>query len=77
MKTALLFLSILVSTSYASHTASSKNTRADLVYICDSKNAKVYHSYECRGLNSCTHQTVKVSKDEAVKMGRRACKVCY
>ncbi len=49
------------------------------VYICDSQTAKAYHASEnCRGLNRCTHEVVKVTKKEAEEeYGRVKCQVCY
>ncbi len=49
------------------------------VYICDSNTAKAYHSNQnCRGLNRCTHEVVKVIKKEAEEeYGRVKCQVCY
>jgi hypothetical protein len=49
------------------------------VYICDSNTAKAYHASEdCRGLNRCTHEVVKVTKKEAEEQyGRVKCQVCY
>ena len=77
MKTILLFLSVFISTAYRPHPAAKHYTHADLVLICDSKGAKVYHSYQCRGLSNCTHKIIKISKSDAARMGRRACKICY
>ncbi len=46
------------------------------VYICKGPNSKVYHkSDRCKGLSSCSTVISKVSKDEAVKLGRRECKI--
>lgn len=51
---------------------------ADSVYICVSKTGHKYHSdRDCRGLARCTHEIRKVSKDEAIRMGYSACKICY
>lgn len=77
MKTILLFLSIFISTPYGSYPVSTPNKHADLVLICDSRGAKVYHNYQCRGLSNCTHKIIKINKSDAIRMGRRACKVCY
>lgn len=49
----------------------------DSVYICQSKSAYAYHSYECRGLQRCTHRIVKIPKATAIKLGYKACKICY
>lgn len=47
------------------------------VLICKSPTAYVYHSHYCKGLNNCTHSVKKNTLNEAVSMGRRACKMCY
>ena len=61
---------------YASLTAARTDAN---VYICDSKTAKAYHKGEdCRGLNRCTHEVVKVTKREAEEeYGRVPCQVCH
>ncbi len=45
--------------------------------ICLSKSAFKYHTFECRGLNRCTHSIKSVSKAEAIKRGYSPCKICY
>lgn len=52
--------------------------KTDSVFICVSGRAYAYHStLECRGLQRCTHQIIKISLYEAVnKYGYRACKIC-
>lgn len=49
----------------------------DSVYICQSRSAYAYHAYECRGLARCTHVIIKTTKTQAIKMGYKACKICY
>lgn len=46
------------------------------VYLCDSPNAKAYH-YDryCDGLQSCTHEVVEATEDEASGY-RRPCRRC-
>jgi hypothetical protein len=77
MKQIILILTVFVATSYGFHPAAVNKSHSDIVLICQSKDAKVYHSHECSGLAHCTHQVVKISKSEAIKMGRRACRNCY
>ena len=53
-------------------------TRTDYVYICEGPYSKVYHKAEnCRGLSHCSTKIYKVTLEEAVKMGRRPCKIEY
>ena len=48
------------------------------VYICTGPSSKKYHAYpECKGLKKCSKEIKKVSKVEAVKLGRTQCKWCY
>jgi len=42
------------------------------VYICDSTGATKYHlSSNCRGLNACEHEIIKVTKDDAYDKGKK------
>lgn len=53
-------------------------TPVQSVYVCHSKYSVAYHKYEdCKGLRRCTHKIVYLSVEEAVKMKKRACKMCY
>lgn len=48
------------------------------VYICNGPSSKVYHRSEnCKGLNRCSSQIVKVSLSTAQSKGRRACRIEY
>ncbi|WP_146010844.1 hypothetical protein [Siphonobacter sp. BAB-5405] len=51
--------------------------KTDSVYICNSSRAYAYHAYFCHGLNRCTHGVSKVSRAEAIRMRKTACKICY
>jgi hypothetical protein len=54
------------------------DTQTEYVYLCEGPYSKVYHrSNECRGLSRCSTKIVKVTVAEAVKMGRRPCKIEY
>ena len=76
----ILALSILfvlsVGTSYALPNNYTK-TKADSVLICRSNTAYAYHLYECRGLARCAHKIIKVTLEQAKKMGYKPCKICY
>lgn len=42
------------------------------VYICDSSSATKYHlTSNCRGLNACDHKIIKVTKEDAIKQGKK------
>jgi hypothetical protein len=48
------------------------------VYICKGGSSKVYHKSEkCRGLKFCSTNVDKVSENDAIKLGRRKCKLEY
>lgn len=48
------------------------------VYLCEGPASKVYHaSPDCRGLSRCSTKIYKVTLEEAIKMGRRPCKIEY
>lgn len=51
----------------------------DVVYVCNSKNAAVYHSsMSCRGIKNCTHQITQMSVSDAVNNYHlRSCKICF
>lgn len=79
MKRILIILTLLLSISVSNLTAvvPFAKARVDSVYICQSRSAYAYHSYECRGLSRCTHGIVKITKAQAIKLGYRPCKICY
>lgn len=48
------------------------------VYVCTGKYAKRYHRYvECRGLQKCQSNIVKMTQSDAEKQGRTPCALCY
>lgn len=78
MKSFILFFFIILSAGTSSALANrSYRAKADSVLICRSSNAYAYHSYECKGLARCTHKIIKVTIEEARKMGYKPCKICY
>ena len=56
---------------------SQEKNEANIVMICDSPDAYAYHNHHCHGLSSCDSQIISISKEEAIKMERRACGFCY
>lgn len=59
---------------------STKKTQQNVeyVYICNGPSSKKYHkTSNCRGLSNCSTAKQKLSKADAVKKGRTACKICY
>lgn len=57
--------------------------KEEYVLICDSKNAHAYHKdYKshneyCGGLKSCKHEIKRITKSEAERLGKLACKKCW
>jgi hypothetical protein len=77
MKRLILVFALLANISIGNALSIAHRTKTDSVFICKSKSAYAYHAYECRGLARCTHQILKVSKAEAIKMGYKPCGYCY
>lgn len=70
MKTLIFILSIII----LSFVKSSDSK----VYVCNSNTSIAYHhNFNCRGLQKCTHQIIIVTVENAQKMGKRQCKLCY
>jgi len=66
MKPYLLFLVLLMH---------SHPKPKDIVYYCDSPNAKIYHlKNDCHGLSRCTHRIVDITLNEAKKKKLELCK---
>lgn len=41
------------------------------VFVCDSENATKYHlKSNCKGLEKCDHDVLKLTKEEAIKKGK-------
>jgi hypothetical protein len=48
------------------------------VYVCISNSSQVYHSREnCSALKRCTHSIKAMTKEQAINLGKRACKFCF
>ncbi len=82
MKTLIKNLSIIAyltfSISSPSFAGTKRVTTEDNVYLCNGPSSKVYHRSEnCKGLNRCSTQIVKVTLSAAKSKGRRACRIEY
>lgn len=83
MKHLLLILAFFTMNASATpkhiHHANNLHEKAQTyVYICNSSSAYAYHSdINCRGLARCTHGVSKVTLEEAQRMGRKPCHICY
>ncbi len=73
-----MFLSLVVSLLLFANFMSPHTGKAEYVYLCEGPYSKVYHKAEdCRGLSNCSTRIYKVTLEEAIKEGRRACKIEY
>jgi hypothetical protein len=69
---------IVISTFLLLLTSSCGSCSSDKVYICDSKGAYAYHiNKDCMGLRRCMAEIRTISKEEAIKMRRKPCGICY
>lgn len=70
---------ILFLVLFSSFVSVSDTLPSDYVYICNGPKSKCYHrTPNCSGLNSCSPQIYKVTKEEAIQIyGRRKCKTCF
>ncbi|HEX9514135.1 MAG TPA: hypothetical protein VF939_26770 [Puia sp.] len=70
-------LAISLFTSFAPRDTTTA-AQTEYVYLCEGPYSKVYHkAADCRGLSNCSTKIYKVTLEEAVKMGRRPCKIEY
>jgi hypothetical protein len=83
MKALILSLFIAISAYLPAQSATqAKNDgkQTEYVYICLGPKAYAYHSdYNCRGLQRCTHQIIRTTKDSAINYYNRSkpCSYCY
>ena len=48
------------------------------VYICTGPRSRVYHkTSKCKGLRRCSGEIKLVSLDEAKRLHRRECRICF
>lgn len=48
------------------------------VYICTGPQSEVYHKTDdCMGLNRCRGEIKALTRQDAEKLGRRECRICY
>ncbi|MDR1884531.1 MAG: hypothetical protein LBR26_17420 [Prevotella sp.] len=78
MKTLTIILLFLVFSSFAGSDKQSPTKKQETtVLICTGKYSKRYHSFQCKGMNTCKGEQKKVSLATAKEMGRTPCKYCY
>jgi hypothetical protein len=72
--TMLMLLAMTLSPMAGERTA----TTATYVYICTGGSSKRYHATSgCKGLSNCSGEIKKVTVNDAKKMGRTPCKMCF
>lgn len=73
----VLAITLTASTNVKSEEQKELTTKG-MVWICTGKSSECYHSNKsCKGLNSCKATKKEVTLEEAKRMGRRPCKICY
>ena len=78
MKKILMILATLVAFTFTCNVQESQAAQEKKVWICASSSAYAYHSNpNCSGLSKCTKGIKQISISEAVRLGRRPCKICY
>lgn len=56
----------------------SQDNQGSMVYVCTGSKSKRYHkTNECKGLSKCSGSIKKVTIEEAKRMNRTPCKICY
>lgn len=79
-KILLLLASAALLTGCGSAVAQSndKETNEKTVYICTGRSSTRYHATKkCRGLCNCGGTIREVTIEQAERMGRTPCKICY
>lgn len=79
-KLILLFASVALLTGCGSAVAQNndKEAEGETVYICTGGYSKRYHSTRsCKGLRNCGGTIKAISIEEAERMGRTPCQICY
>lgn len=74
----LVFTALLLAPAVSLNAGETEALEQQKVYVVMSNTAHVYHSRkDCKGLQNATHKIKQVTVEEAKKMGRRPCKICY
>ena len=69
-------LLVIISTIILSLTLTQDNSSK--VYICTGGSSKKYHkTSSCTGLSRCSGEVKSITLDEAKKIGRTPCGICY
>lgn len=50
----------------------------DSVYVCTGPHARRYHKFaSCKGLRNCSREIKKISLEQAKKLHKTPCHICY
>ncbi len=79
MKKFIITLILGLSCCFISNTAEvGGDAESTMVYICTGSSSARYHSHKsCRGLSNCGGSIKEISLEEAQRMGRTPCRICY
>ena len=73
MKKSILIVALLLS-----GVLFTSSSTATYVYVCMGESSVCYHKEKkCKGLTNCSKEVKKITQEEAEKMKRRPCKICY
>ena len=78
LKTFIAILAVATLAAFGSPTSYEAVPSAEYVYICTGPQSKRYHKTKnCKGLDRCSKEVIKVTKAFAEEKGRTPCKGCY
>jgi hypothetical protein len=79
MKQVLIYLTIsLLLASFTATNAEYNSVEQTKVYVVMSSSSYAYHKTKnCSAVKKATHEVKEVTLEEAQKMGRKPCKICY
>ena len=74
----LVFVALFLTPVVSINAGETEALEQQKVYVVMSNTAYAYHSNkDCKGLRNATHEIRQVTVEEAEKMGRHPCKICY
>ena len=79
MKQVLIYLTIsLLLAVFTATDAEYNSDEQAKVFVVMSDNAYAYHKTKsCKAVKQATHEVKEVTLEEAIKMGRKPCGICY
>jgi len=71
MSSRITIILLLLSVILISADSLTRHSESKKVFICDSESATKYHlKANCKGLEKCDHDVLKITKEEAIKKGK-------